>query len=276
MKTVDKKLINKKPLPKNRNLEDEFLVEHPNAIVILHQSSYKETFNKLFELKNKKIEKSQAEKVLFYSIGLCLSLLLIIGAFEYKFYTDESIVNLSSTIQNFEDLIEVPQTDQPPPPPPKVEQLQIVEVSDNEIIEQEIEIDLDIEVTEDTKIEEQVISVTLVEELVEEEVDEIFTIVEQKPSPVGGLQAFYQYVSENMKYPQAASRINVQGRVFVQFVVEKDGSLTDIQVVKGIGAGCDEEAIRVLESAPNWVPGKQRGRPVRVRMILPIVFKLVD
>jgi protein TonB len=84
------------------------------------------------------------------------------------------------------------------------------------------------------------------------------------------------YVSENLKYPVKASRMDIQGRVFVQFVVEKDGSLTDIQVVKGIGAGCDEEAVRVIKNAPRWEPGKQRGRPVRVKMILPIVFKLYE
>jgi protein TonB len=68
--------------------------------------------------------------------------------------------------------------------------------------------------------------------------------------------------------------MQVEGRVFLQFVVNKDGSLTDIKVVKGIGAGCDEEAIRVLKSAPRWSPGKQRGVPVRQRMVLPLTFKL--
>jgi protein TonB len=68
--------------------------------------------------------------------------------------------------------------------------------------------------------------------------------------------------------------MGVEGKVFVQFVVDKDGTLTDIKAVKGIGAGCDEEAVRVLKAAPKWKPGKQRGRPVKVRMILPITFKL--
>ena len=77
-----------------------------------------------------------------------------------------------------------------------------------------------------------------------------------------------------MKYPNQARRMGIEGRVFVQFVVDKDGQLTEIKAVKGIGAGCDEEAVRVLKSAPKWKPGKQRGRPVKVRMILPITFKL--
>lgn len=77
-----------------------------------------------------------------------------------------------------------------------------------------------------------------------------------------------------MKYQNQARRMGIEGRVFVQFVVDKDGQLTEIKAVKGIGAGCDEEAVRVLKSAPKWKPGKQRGRPVKVRMILPITFKL--
>ncbi|MGB3618259.1 MAG: energy transducer TonB, partial [Catalinimonas sp.] len=74
--------------------------------------------------------------------------------------------------------------------------------------------------------------------------------------------------------PEQARRMGVEGRVFVQFVVERDGTLTDVQAVKGIGAGCDEEAIRAVKESPKWKPGKQRGRPVRVRMVMPIVFKM--
>jgi protein TonB len=68
--------------------------------------------------------------------------------------------------------------------------------------------------------------------------------------------------------------MNVEGKVFVQFVIDKDGSPSDITVLKGIGSGCDEEAVRVIKNMPKWTPGKQRGRPVKVRMSLPIVFKL--
>jgi protein TonB len=89
------------------------------------------------------------------------------------------------------------------------------------------------------------------------------------------MKAFYDYVSKNLKYPPKAARMGIEGRVFVEFIVERDGSLTDINVAKGIGGGCDEEAVRVIAEAPNWSPGKQRGRAVRVRMIMPIVFKLL-
>jgi len=226
----------------------------------------------LSEIKTAKQKKLKEQRILFSSIGLCLSLVLTIGAFEWKNYADSSVVAISKDATEFEDLMEIPQTEQPPPPPPQVQEAAIVEVEDEEIIE-EIEINLDIEMTEETEIEDVVFDDF--NDVPEEKPDEIFSIVEEQPSPQGGMTAFYEFVGNNMKYPSKAERLNIEGRVFVQFVVEKDGSLTDIQVVRGIGAGCDEEAVRVLSIAPKWNPGKQRGRPVRVRMILPIVFKLV-
>ncbi len=275
MKALEKKVTEKKRTAKSESNKDHYLLEHPDAHEILTKSGNFDSFIRLLDIKKEKVERYNSEKLFFLSIGLCMSLALMIGAFEFKSYTSASTVDFNSTVQNFEDLIEVPQSQQPEPPPPKIEQPQIIEVPDEAIIEQEMEIDLDVEITEETKIEEQVL-VEVTGEMEDEKVDEIFTIVEQQPAPIGGMQAFYEYVGQNLKYPTMASRMNVQGRVFVQFVVEKDGSLTDVTAVKGIGAGCDEEAVRVIENAPKWVPGKQRGRPVRVRMILPIVFKLVD
>lgn len=104
--------------------------------------------------------------------------------------------------------------------------------------------------------------------------DEVFDIVEEQPAPVGGMKEFYSYVAHNLRYPTTARQKGIEGRVFVQFVVDTSGKLTDIKTVKGIGAGCDEEAVRVLGGASNWKPGIQRGRAVNVRMILPITFKI--
>ena len=111
--------------------------------------------------------------------------------------------------------------------------------------------------------------------MTEEKADEVFTMVEGQPAPIGWIKAFYDYVGKNLKYPSKAARMGVEGRVFVEFIVEKDGSLTDIKVARGIGGGCDEEAVRVISSAPKWKPGKQRGNPVRVRMVMPIMFQLL-
>jgi len=230
--------------------------------------------DKLIRLKSDRDSKNKSRKFLMSSISLCLSLALVLGAFEWKSYYNDSKVELTGQIHNFEDLIEIPPTNQPIPPPPKIQHPKIVEVADEEILE-DIEVDLDIEITEDTKIEE-IVFLDLSSKMEEEKPDEIFTIVEQNPEPVGGMKSFYEHVGENMVYPDYAKRLNIEGRIFCQFVVEKDGSLTDIKVIKGIGGGCDEEAIRVLKGAPNWNAGKQRGRPVRVRMVLPIYFKLVS
>ena len=207
---------------------------------------------------------------LYLAIGLVISLALITFAFEFKSYDDSGLVDLGQVEDNFEDVMEIPPTEQPPPPPPKIQQPEIIEVPDEEEIEEDIEIDLDVDITEDTEIEEMVF-----EEAPEEETsDEIFMVVEDQPEPEGGLQAFYDFVGKNMEYPAQARRMGVEGKVFVQFVVDKDGSLTDVKAVKGIGAGCDEEAVEIVKSAPKWKPGKQRGKAVRVRMIIPITFKL--
>lgn len=207
---------------------------------------------------------------LFFNIGLAVSLLLVITAFEWRFYDEGALVDLGQVDDNFEDLMEIPPTEQPPPPPPVIQQPEIIEVPDEEEIEEEIEVNLDVEITETTVIEDVVF-----EDAPEEEVaEEIFTIVEDQPEPQGGMGAFYQYVSKNLNYPNQARRMGIEGKVFVQFVVDKDGSITEVQAIKGIGAGCDEEAVKVIQNAPKWKPGKQRGRPVKVRMILPITFKL--
>ncbi|MFP4093937.1 MAG: energy transducer TonB [Cyclobacteriaceae bacterium] len=223
-------------------------------------------------MESKKTPKADLNKKtgLHLSIGLVISLAVVTLAFEWKSYDDQALVDLGSVDDNFEDVMDIPPTEQPPPPPPKIQQPEIVEVPDEEEIEEEIEIDLDVEITEDTQIEEMVF-----EEAPEEEsTDEIFMVVEDQPTPSGGMQAFYEFVGKNMKYPSQARRMGIEGKVFVQFVVDKDGSLSDVKAIKGIGAGCDEEAVRVIKSAPKWNPGKQRGRPVRVRMVLPITFKL--
>jgi protein TonB len=207
---------------------------------------------------------------LFLNIGLVISLAVVFVAMEWKTFDDNSAVKMAANTDNMEELMDVPQTQQPPPPPPKVQQPEIIEVPDEEEIEEEIEVDLDVEITEETVIEEIVMD----EAPEEEKAEEIFTIVEDQPTPEGGMAAFYQYVQKNLKYPAQARRMGIEGKVFVQFVVDKDGTIQDVKAVKGIGAGCDEEAVRVIKQSPKWNPGKQRGRAVKVRMILPITFKL--
>jgi len=105
-------------------------------------------------------------------------------------------------------------------------------------------------------------------------VEQVFTVVEEPARPVGGMATFYRQIGELMRYPMEARRKGVEGRVFVEFVVNTDGSLSDVKVIRGIGAGCDDEAIRVIQLSNKWIPGKQRGRSVRTRFNLAIIFKL--
>jgi protein TonB len=221
----------------------------------------------------KKSEKADLTKKssLFFSIGLLFTMIIMLWQFEKKSY-DETIADLTNKTSNtFEEMLEVPPTEQPPPPAPVVQQPQIVEVPDEEEIKEDLNIKFDVEVTEDTKVE----AVQVVEAKVEEEdVEQVFSVVEESAAPKGGMQAFYKYVGEKLKYPAQARRMGTEGRVFVEFVVNRDGSIVDVKVVRGIGAGCDEEAIRVVQSAPAWSPGKQRGKPVRQKMVIPINFKL--
>jgi TonB family protein len=104
--------------------------------------------------------------------------------------------------------------------------------------------------------------------------NENFMIVENQPEPKEGINAFYHYIQENLKYPEEAKKMGVEGKVFVQFVVDKDGKLSEVKAVKGIGAGCDEEAVRVIKEAPAWNPATVVDIPVKTRMILPITYKL--
>ena len=106
--------------------------------------------------------------------------------------------------------------------------------------------------------------------------DSIYQVVEIMPEFPGGSAALMKYLSENIKYPEAAKEKEIQGRVFVQFVIEKDGSVTDVGVLRSIGGGCDEEAVRVIKGMPKWKPGIQKGKAVRVHYNIPIVFKLDD
>ena len=104
--------------------------------------------------------------------------------------------------------------------------------------------------------------------------DDIFDFVKVQPQPQGGYAAFYEFVSKELKYPMQARKPGTEGTVYLEFIVDKDGFITDVKILKGIGGGCDEEAIRVLENAPEWLPGRQGKNYLRIRMRMPFVFRL--
>lgn len=226
------------------------------------------------ELKKNKKYELEPKRPLFFGIGMVISLSLTLVAFEWKSEIDP--------IPIFPDEIEDPWTiviedphitkhDIPDIPKP-VEQKKIasplVEVKeltdllkedDNKII--------------DSEPEDLVGSIDFGDETIEVPEDP-FIIVEDMPEFPGGEQALMEFLGKNIKYPRRAKSIGIEGRVYLKFIVDVDGSITDIQVMKGIGAGCDEEAIRVLNLLPNFSPGKQRGVPVKVQMQIPVNFKL--
>ncbi|WP_338763230.1 TonB family protein [Bernardetia sp. ABR2-2B] len=212
---------------------------------------------------------------LLFSIGLVISVALTFSAFTWDFEDAQDLAEYVAPVAETEEIIDVPLTNIPPPPPPKV---QVVTPEEIVEVENDIELDENIEIKiEDVEIEIDniVTDVTAIEApRQQEEVEQVFTIVEQNAVYPGGMDAFYKYVSKELNYPKQAKRMGIQGRVFVQFVVDKSGKLTDVKTVKGIGGGCDEEAERVLRESKRWAPAKQRGKTVKVRMNIPIVFKL--
>lgn len=248
----------------------------------LHKQANSETeqakiLSDLIELKANRTQNNHELSKLFFFVGLSISLLAVILVFEWKTYDPAELVSLGDHKMDFDEIIEIPPTEQAPPPPPQKIVPQVISEVADEVLVEEIEIDLDVEVTQEEVIEEVNYNFdTNAEAPPAEEVEEIYDIVQSKPEPEGGMKAFYEYVQKNMEYPASAKRLGISGRVFVQFVVEKDGSLTDVKVLKGIYDECDKEAVRVIQNAPKWNPGTQRGRPVRVYQRLPIMFYLKE
>ncbi len=106
-----------------------------------------------------------------------------------------------------------------------------------------------------------------------QDTEPIFSIVEEPAQFPGGDEALLKFIRKKIKYPKQAIKNKISGTVYVQFIVEKDGSISDVTVIRGIGGGCDEEAVRVITKMPNWIPAKQKGIPVRSFYVIPITFE---
>ncbi|PLW96462.1 MAG: energy transducer TonB [Marinilabiliales bacterium] len=218
------------------------------------------------------IEKSRA---IFFEIGLILSLMIIFATFEWRSTPKYTPVDFDYQAEKITEEI-VPITEQKAPPPKvKIPNTAItIKVVENDAETEDI--DINVEADESTEVQEYVPEVNYQMEEEEEPVsEEIFVIVESMPEYPGGINALYQYISDQIHYPVMAKELGIQGKVFVTFVIETDGSVSGVEVLRGIGGGCDEEAIRVVNSLPKWKPGKQRGVPVRVRYNLPVKFTLL-
>lgn len=225
-------------------------------------------------MEEKKSPKANLEnkKLMFTQIGLIISLLIAWMAFEHKSYDkreiDPSLLNREVVVD--EEMVEITKQEEPKPQPVEVpKQTTQLEIVQDDVETEDLEINVEVEQNE--VIEEYVAPEVVEEEVVEQE---IFQIVEEMPAYPGGERALLEYVAKNIKYPQIARETGIQGHVFVGFVVEPDGSVSNVKILRGIGGGCDEEAMRVIKSLPKWKPGKQRGKAVRVSYQIPVVFKL--
>ncbi len=207
---------------------------------------------------------------LFLVIGLVVSLGATLVAFEWKTYDSGDLMDLGSLTDDFDELMEVPPTTQPPKQPPVIQMPKLIEIPDDEEIIEEIDVVIDVDVTEEQIIEDLIVE----DEMPEEEAEQVFLWVEEQASFPGGPKAWAKFLNKTFKYPRKAARMGIEGKVNLSFIVDKNGVISDIQVTRGIGGGCDEEAIRVLSQSPRWSPGRQRGNAVKSRMAIQIKFQL--
>ena len=225
----------------------------------------------------KKSEKANLEnkKLLFVEIGLVISLLITFIAFEWtQKETKVSVLEDSTEIVLEEEII--PITQETPPPPPAAPKIPIL--SDQiDIVDDEIELDDDMfmNLEDDASLGVEIMDYVEVEEEVVEEEAIPFQLVEEKPSFQGGdANQFSKWVNQRLVYPEIAKENGVQGRVTLQFTVEKDGSVTKVKVLRGVDPSLNKEAVRVVSMSPKWKPGKQRDRAVPVTYTFPVIVQL--
>ena len=227
-------------------------------------------------MEQKKSEKADLEKRkgMYLEIGLVVALSLILIGFEWTARDqDRDTSEMVQEIQFEDEMMQITRREEPEPEP-KPEQPKVAEVLD--IVDDDVEIDeefdFDMEATEDT--EYDFTTITDDEEEIEEE--EVFYIVEDMPTFNGGDPAteFRKYIAQNLRYPEIAAENGISGRVIVQFAVDKTGQVVDAVVVRSVDPALDKEAIRVVMSSPKWVPGRQRGKAVKVLFTFPINFVL--
>lgn len=216
----------------------------------------------------------EGKKTMFFEIGLVLALGVLLCAFNWKVNStvEEGFVTVAEEPVEEEIIPITQQMMKPPPPPPPAPKLTDL----IEIVDQELDIDEELVI-------EDVESNTANRDTYSYDYDgagydegdygeeDVFQVVEDMPTFPGDIN---KWLGKNVKYPVIAQENNIQGRVTVQFVIEKDGSITDVKVLRSVDPSLDKEAVRVVKSMPKWKPGKQRGKPVRVSYTVPINFRL--
>ena len=225
----------------------------------------------------KKADKVNLEKrsSIFFEIGLVIAISLVLIAFEWTssgFKTNEYQSNQSDQAE--QEIIPITRQEKPkpkPPEPPKV--TEILNIVNNDVnLKDELQIQ-DLEADVNTEVQQ--INYEVDDEEDNGGGEQIFFIVEDMPSFQGkGVDAFRQWIAQRLKYPEIAAENGISGKVFVQFVVEPNGMVDNVKVIRGVDPALDAEAVRVVKSSPKWKPGKQRGKAVRVAYTIPIVFVL--
>ena len=229
------------------------------------------------DMEIKKTEKANLEnkKLLFTEIGLIISLLIVFIAFEWT-QAEVKVSNLEDTTEVVTEEEIIPITQETPPPPPSAPKIPIlsdqIDIVDDEI---ELEDDMFMNLEDNADLGVEIMDYVEVEEEVVEEEAIPFQLVEEKPSFQGGdANQFSKWVNSRLVYPEIAKENGVQGRVTLQFTVEKDGSVTKVKVLRGVDPSLDKEAVRVVSMSPKWKPGKQRDRAVPVTYTFPVIFQL--
>ncbi len=211
-----------------------------------------------------------------FLVGLMISLSIVITAFEWRTAGSEIVFKKIDLTEEPLPFIQITQIDPPkviaPPPIEKLKQATTSTASLNPTLLTEVPDNVDTKLP-DFDLENPLSGTSLNIEPDPDTTSVVVVFPEQQPKPVGGYENFYRIVSQNTKYPRQAQNIGTEGKVFVEFIVDRKGNPTNLKIIRGIGSGCDEEAIRVA-AIPKWEPGKQRGKAVNVKMVLPINFIL--
>ncbi len=211
-------------------------------------------------------------------MGFVVGLAILFVGFEWS-EREVKVVTADEGVSDIiaEEEVEITRQENTPPPPPPPAAPVVTDILN--VVDDDIELDQqDIVSSEDNAAEAQtqtyVAPAAVQEEEEEEAAQQIFTVVEKQPEYPGGTAELFKYLSKAIKYPVIAQENGIQGRVVCSFVVNRDGSIVDIQVMRGVDPSLDKEAVRVISEMPKWKPGEQRGKPVRVRFILPVQFRL--
>ena len=224
----------------------------------------------------KKSEKADLERGKGTSIliGFVMALAVLFVALEWteREVEDNSDLYMARETTITEEMVPItlPEKKTVPPPPAAVAKADIIK-----IVEDDADIEEDIMVSTEDQVEwVDLDEVDYIEVEPEPEEEEVFMVVEDAPEFPGGINALLEYLKKNIKYPAICRDNNIQGRVIVSFVVNKDGKIVDPEIVKGVNPSLDKEALRVISTMPNWKPGYQRGKPVRVKYSVPVNFRL--